>query len=311
MAELITFGEPLMEFARLAEEDRPLFLQGYGGDTSNVAVAAARQGASVAVLARVGRDAFGDAFVALWRGEGIDVALVQRDDVAPTGVYFIDYGEEGHRFSYMRAGSAATRLGPDLLPRDDIANARMLHVSGITQAISTASCDAVFAAIDHARENGVPVAYDPNLRLKLWPLDRARAIALATAAKVDYLLPSEDDAATLLGVSDRDALVDALLDRGARHVVLKLGADGALVADADGREHVPAHPVEAVDATGAGDTFDGAFLTRILAGDEPVEAARHAVVAAALSTKGHGAVAPMPTRDAVEAARADQGAESS
>ena len=311
MAELITFGEPLMEFARLAEDDRPHFLQGFGGDTSNVAVAAARQGASVAVLARLGRDAFGDAFVALWQGEGIDVGLVQRDDAAPTGVYFIDYGPEGHRFSYLRAGSAATRLGPERLPRDAIANARMLHVSGITQAISSASCDAVFAALEHAREKGVAVAYDPNLRLKLWPLERARAIALATAAKVDYLLPSEDDAATLLGTPDRDALVDAFLERGARHVVLKLGADGALVADRDERVHVPAHPVEAVDATGAGDTFDGAFLTRILAGDGPVEAARHAVVAAALSTKGQGAVAPMPTRDAVEAARADAEADGS
>lgn len=305
MPELITFGEPLMEFARLAEDDRPLFLQGYGGDTSNVAVAAARQGASVGILARLGRDAFGDAFVALWRGEGIDVELVQRDEEAPTGVYFIDYGPEGHRFSYLRSGSAATRLGPDLLPRDALANARMLHVSGITQAISTASCDAVFAAIDLAREHGVSVAYDPNLRLKLWPLERARAIVLATVAKVDYLLPSEDDAATLLGTRDRDESVDRLLELGARRVVLKLGADGALVADRHARTHVPAHRVEAVDATGAGDTFDGAFLTRILAGDEPVEAARHAVVAAALSTKGHGAVAPMPTRDAVEATRAD------
>jgi 2-dehydro-3-deoxygluconokinase len=305
VAELLTFGEPLMEFARLEEEDRPLFLQGFGGDTSNVAVAAARQGASVGVLARLGRDAFGDAFEALWQGEGIDVGLVQRDDEAPTGVYFIDYGPEGHRFSYLRAGSAATRLAPDLLPRDAIANARMLHVSGITQAISTASCDAAFAAIGHAGEHGTQVAYDPNLRLKLWPLDRARAIVLATVPKVDYLLPSEDDAATLLGTTDRDAIAGELLHRGARHVVLKLGADGALVASAEGHVHVPGHAVEAVDATGAGDTFDGAFLTRVLAGDDPVEATRHAVVAAALSTKGHGAVAPMPTRDAVEAARAD------
>ena len=307
MADLVTFGEPLMEFARLDDPGRPRYLQGFGGDTSNVAVAAARQGASVAVLARLGRDAFGDAFVDLWRREGIDVALVQRDEVAPTGVYFIDYDDGGHRFTYLRSASAATRLSTDLLPLDDIADARALHVSGITQAISPASCDAVFAAVAHARERGTLVSYDPNLRLKLWPLARARAVVLATVAEVDYVLPSEDDAAELLGTRDRDAMIDGLLGRGAKNVILKLGADGVIVATPEARTHLHAHRVDPVDATGAGDTFDGAFLARTLEGATSHEAARHAVVAAALSTLGHGAVAPMPTRadvrDALERAK--------
>lgn len=296
MADLVTFGEPLLEFARLDDPDRALYLQGFGGDTSNVAVAAARQGASVAVLARLGRDAFGDAFVDLWRREGIDVALVQRDEVAPTGVYFIDYDEGVHRFTYLRKGSAATRLSPERLPLDALASARALHVSGITQAISPASCDAVFAAVAHARRHGAVVAYDPNLRLKLWPLARARAVVLATVAEVDYVLPSEDDAAELLETRDRNEMIDGLLERGARTVILKLGADGVIVATPDARRHVHAHRVDPVDATGAGDTFDGAFLARTLEGATVNEAARHAVVASALSTLGHGAVAPMPTR---------------
>lgn len=307
MADLVTVGEPLLEFARLEDGSRPTYLQGFGGDTSNVAVAAARQGASVAVLARLGSDAFGDAFVDLWTTEGIDTTLVQRDDTAPTGVYFIDYDAHGHRFTYLRERSAATRLGPDLLPYDALSDAKAIHVSGITQAISTESCDATFAAIAHGRANGVLVSYDPNLRLKLWPLPRARAVVLATIADVDLLLPSEDDASTLVGTDDRDAILDELLSRGARTVVLKLGPEGVIVATAERRRSIPAHPVEAVDATGAGDTFDGALLARILAGDDVEEAARHAVVAAALSTMGHGAVAPMPTRADVEARMDDPG----
>ncbi len=302
MADLLTLGEPLMEFARLQDDPRRCFLQGFGGDTSNVAIAAARQGADVGVLARLGDDAFGNAFVELWAREGIAVDLVQRDAEAPTGVYFIDYDDGRHLFSYLRAGSAATRLGPELLPLDAIAASRILHVSGITQAISTASCDAVFAAVAHARRHGTLVSFDPNLRLKLWPLERARAIFLATLPFVDVLLPSEEDASLLLGTEDRDAIVDRLLADGARTVVLKLGADGAIVATHDHRDAIAAHQVAAVDATGAGDTFDGAFLTRLLDGDDPRDAARWAAVAAALSTLGQGAVGPMPTRADVASA---------
>lgn len=296
MPDLITFGEPLLEFARLSDEARPLFLQGFGGDTSNVAVAAARQEASVGVLARLGRDAFGDAFERLWRDEGVDVSLVQRDDDAPTGVYFIDYDQRGHHFTYLRRGSAASLMRPELLPYEAIAGAKALHLSGITQAISTGSCDAALAAVEHARAHGTLVAFDTNLRLKLWPLHRARAIILATLARVDYCLPSADDARQLLGLDDPDAIVDRLLELGARHVVLKMGGEGALAADGRGRERIPAHEVEPVDATAAGDTFDGAFLAEVLRGADVVEAARYAVVAAALSTRGHGAVAPMPSR---------------
>lgn len=304
--ELIAFGEPLLEFARLTGEDRPLFLQGYGGDTSNVAVAAARQGASVAALARLGRDGFGDAFEALWRREGVDRSLVQRDERAPTGAYFIDYDDEGHHFTYLRSISAATRMRPDLLPLDAIADARILHLSGITQAISEDSCDAAFAAVEHARAHGTLVSYDTNLRLALWPLRRARAVILATIPSVDLCLPGLEDAERLLGTRDPDEIADRFLELGAGTVVLKMGRDGALVATGDTRQTIASLAVAAVDATGAGDTFDGAFLAEILRGATAADAARHATVAAALSTLGHGAVAPMPTRArTLEATAAD------
>lgn len=298
--DILTFGEPMFELAEVEKDGATAYVPGFGGDASNVAVAAARQGARVGVFTRVGRDTFGDRFLALWADEGIDTSTVQQDADAPTGTYLISYGPAGHEFSYYRKGSAASLVRPADVPIEAIASARMLHLSGITQAISDGACDASFAAIEVAKNHGVRVSYDTNLRLKLWPLARARAIIMATAGMSDVCLPSLEDGRQLTGEDDPDAIADAFLAAGAKLVVLKLGADGALVADGRSRERVAAFPVEPVDATGAGDTFDGAFLAKTIAGATPVDAAIYANAAAALSTLGHGAVVPIPRAEVVE-----------
>lgn len=295
-------GEPLMEFAEVQDAVRGrVYLPGFGGDTSNFAVAAARQGARVAYLTHLGADAFGDLFVKLWEEEGIDTSLVVRNPNAHTGLYFITYSEAGHQFTYHRKGSAASRMGPDDVPADSIARAKLLHVSGISQAISDTACDAVFRAIDVARANGVKVSYDPNLRLKLWPLARARAVIHATAVLADLFLPSFEDAVQLTGLQDPHAIADYYLALGVKLVALKPGQDGVLVATRDERHVLPGFAVETVDTTGAGDTFDGAFVTQWLGGADLVTAARYANAAAALSTTGHGAVAPIPRAAEVRA----------
>jgi 2-dehydro-3-deoxygluconokinase len=199
-------------------------------------------------------------------------------------------------------------MRPDTLPLEVIRSARLLHVSGISQAISGSACDAVFAAIDVAAGAGALVTYDPNLRLKLWPLPRARATILATVARCDWCLPSMDDARVLFDGADPAAVVDACHRAGAPGVVVKLGAEGCMVSDGKRREHVAAHRVTPLDATGAGDCFDGAFAARLLAGDDPFAAARYANVAAALATTGFGAVAPLPRDADVRAILAKAGA---
>lgn len=297
--DLIAPGEPMIEFNQLSDGGAGNWRMGHGGDTSNSAIAAARQGAKVGYLTALGADDFGDALMRLWQAEGVDASRILRNPAAHTGVYFVAHGPNGHSFSYLRAGSAASRMQPEDLPADYIAGARILHVSGISQAISASACDTVFAAIQIARRAGVQVSYDTNLRLKLWPLARARAISAATVPQCDTLLPSLEDAEALTGLSDPNAIIDHYLTAGAQLVVLKMGKAGAILATPDNRDPVPGRVVQAVDATGAGDTFDGAFLARLLAGDAPLEAARFANAAAALSTTGVGAVAPMPTEAAV------------
>src|SRR5262249_36582255 len=106
--DLVSIGEPLVEFSRLREEDGRKWLQGFGGDTSNATIAAARQGARTGYISGVGPDMFGDAFLDLWKAEGVDTCQVQRNADAFTGVNFIRYDEAGHHFSYIRRGSAAS-----------------------------------------------------------------------------------------------------------------------------------------------------------------------------------------------------------
>lgn len=296
--DLLCIGEPLMELNQARGGSH--FLPGHGGDTSNCAVAAARQGARVGYFTALGEDAFGDSFLELWRAEGVDASRVCRDPDAHTGVYFVSHDGDGHRFSYLRAGSAASRITADKLPQQAITEARFLHVSGISQAISDSACDTVFRAIELARGGGVRVSYDPNLRLQLWPLARARAVIHAAMADCHIALPGLDDAAQLTGHSEPNAIVDFYLTLGAELVALTLGAAGALVATPEQRRRVPAPRVAAVDATAAGDTFDGALLAELAAGREPFAAAEYAVAAAALSTRGYGAVTPMPRRAEVE-----------
>ena len=294
--DIVCLGEPLIEFNRPKDGDGRTWLQGFGGDSQNVAIAAARQGASAGYLTGIGQDWMGDAFLDLWKSEGVDASRVTRHPAAPTGVSFVTHSAAGHKFDYLRKNSAASLMTPETLAADYIAGAKFFHFSAIGQAISDSARQTCDAAIAAARKAGVKVSYDTNLRLRLWELDVARKVIDATIARCDVALPSFDDSQQLTGLQEPDAIADYYLKLGAPLVALKMGADGALIATASKRTRIAPHKVEAVDATGAGDTFDGAFLARLLAGDEPEAAAGYANVAAALSTTGYGAVTPMPRR---------------
>lgn len=302
MPDLLCLGEPMLEFNREppGADGRARYLEGHGGDTSNAAIAAARSGASVGYVTAIGTDGPGDSFLALWAREGVDTDTVRRDPVAPTGLYVVTHDAAGHHFAFYRSGSAAARYRPADLPEDAIRHTRILHLSGISQAISDSACDAGFRAIDLARAAGVRVSYDTNLRLRLWPAARAAAVIHAAIGMADIALPSLDDATALTGLTDPDAVVDFYL-RLCPLVLLKCGAAGCIVATRDSRTRIARHAVPAVDATGAGDTFAGALLARLLADDDVVTAARYANAAAALSTTGYGAVAPIPREANVRA----------
>ncbi len=194
---IVSLGEPLIEFNRPKEGDGRTWLQGFGGDSQNVAIAASRQGATAGYLTSLGQDWMGDAFLDLWKSEGLDASRVSRHPTAPTGVSFVTHGPAGHKFDYLRKNSAASLMTPETLAKDYIAGAKVFHLSAIGQAISEsarATCD---AAIDAAKAAGVKVSYDTNLRLRLWDLETARKKIDETIARCDIALPSLDDSQQL------------------------------------------------------------------------------------------------------------------
>ena len=297
--DILGIGEALIEMVRVDEtiRDRPAFVQSFGGDTSTVMIAAARQGAKTGYLTGISDDFFGDAFRKLWAEEGVDVSFCASKPGDPTGICFIDPDPKGRKFSYARRGSAAALYGPGDLPEDTLRAAQILHVSGITLAISDSMRAATFRAIDLVREGGGTVSLDLNYRPKLWPsVETAREVILSAADRAGIVFPSDDEAGMLFGTEDPDALADVFLDRGAQIVAVKRGEHGARLATPDERWDVPPVPTTPVDSAGAGDSFAGAFLAWYVETGDPRLASAKAAEVAAGTVSGLGAVGPIPRR---------------
>jgi 2-dehydro-3-deoxygluconokinase len=295
--DIVTLGEPLYE---LNQQEDGRFLPGFGGDTMNVAVAARRLGASSAMITKLGADPFGDEIEGLLRQEQVDIGAVTRHPTAATGIYLVTHGKSGHSFSYYRKGSAASLMALADVPDALVASVKYLHVSGISQAISETARNAVDQAIAIAHRANVPLSYDTNLRKRLWSVEEARPVIDRTARHARFLKTSLEDSEALLGLSDPARIAGHFLGLGCQIVVVTLGKAGVHLAQASGQETIAGFPVEAVDATGAGDAFTGAFLAELVAGRNPAQAARFANAAAALSTLGYGAIQPLPRRAEVE-----------
>lgn len=296
--DIIALGEPLYE---LNQQPDGRYLAGFGGDTSNVVIAAARLGSQCSYIGKLGNDPFGDAIAELWASEGIDSSNVARHATAQTGLYLVTHGERGHQFSYYRKGSAASLVTPEDVPASAIARAKYLHVSGIGQAISETAREAVLTAIETAREAKVAVSYDTNLRTRLWPVATARPAIEKAAALSSLTKTSIEDAEALTGLTEPSEIAAHFLNLGAGAVIVTLGAKGVYIATPERHAEIAGFKVAAVDATGAGDAFTGALLSELSRGAKLLAAARFANAAAALSTLGYGAVEPLPRRAAVEA----------
>jgi 2-dehydro-3-deoxygluconokinase len=291
--DIVSMGEAMVEFNQTTP-GQPNYLQGFGGDTSNAIIAAARAGARCSYVTAVGNDSFGHDLLDLWRINNVNIAQAAIDTVAPTGIYFVTHGATGHEFSYRRAGSAASVMNLNNVQREAIVSTKILHLSGISLAISPHAHSQCLEAIRIAKTAGAQFSFDSNLRLKLWSLEAARVAMLPIIAQSDIFLPSLDDVVALSGLQDPQDIVQWSHNLGACTVVLKLGTDGVLVSHQGRCIQIPAHIVKALDATGAGDCFAGNLLARLCAGDSMHQAARYANAAAALAVQGFGAVAPLP-----------------
>jgi 2-dehydro-3-deoxygluconokinase len=192
-------------------------------------------------------------------------------------------------------------MRPQDLPMELIRSARFVHASGISMAISESAFHAVILSYENAKKAGAKISFDSNLRLKLWPLEKARASMAKAIGLADYFFPSLEDGEALSGLKAPEAILDWAHRLGAKNVFLKLGAQGVIVSDLSSRRKIDGIKVDSVDATGAGDCFCGAALARLAKGDSIFDAARYANAAAALKTTGFGAVAPLPRPEEVKA----------
>ena len=297
--EILCLGEPMVEFVRTGALNNDTYRAGVGGDTSNAAISAARQGGKVGYLTALGQDRFGDRIVELWAREGVDTSTVIRNPDAPTAVYFIDPDPAERHFTYYRKGSAASRYRSRDLPEAQLAQARVLHLSGITLAVSQDLRSAAFDAIEQVHAAGGTVSLDTNLRLKLWDIDTARQVTEQAARQADIVITSTEDGAALVGTSDPMILTQHYADLGCSIVIVTRGAEGALIrSEAETRE-IPSAPATPVDSTGAGDSFAGAFLAWWLETGDVWRAAACASITAAGTVSGLGAVEPIPRRTEV------------
>jgi 2-dehydro-3-deoxygluconokinase len=293
--EVLAVGETMVLVApALAEplETATDFHLDPGGAEANVASHLAALGRRAAWAGLVGDDALGRRLVAQLAARGVDTTWVHADGEAPTGVYFKD---PGRGVRYYRSGSAASRMDSAFAARLPIAGTRLLHLSGITPALST-SCDALVDSLfDAARAAGVPVSFDVNHRPALWPSTDAAARRLrALAARADLVFVGLDEAAVLWGAETADDVRGLLPD--VPFLVVKDGAIGATGFDADGREHVPALVAELVEPVGAGDAFAAGYLDAWLDGAPPADRLRAGHERAVL-VLGDTADFPRPQRE--------------
>ncbi|MGW6400287.1 sugar kinase [Streptomyces sp. NPDC055134] len=240
------------------------------GAESTVAQYLADLGHGVAWVSRVGDDPFGRRIVAAVASRGVDVTGVRRDTSAPTGVYFKDPGPHGTRVHYYRAGSAASRMSAADVDGIDLTGVRLLHLTGITPALSDTCAVLVAALLERAAGTETLVSFDINHRPALWSSHGEAAEALlALARRADIVLVGRDEGETLWGTATAQDIRDHIAPRGT--LVVKDGAVGATEFTDGAQEFVAASAVDVVEAVGAGDAFAAGYLSGLLDGAAPRE----------------------------------------
>jgi 2-dehydro-3-deoxygluconokinase len=300
-AELVTIGETMGVLA--ADEIGPLrnghrMLLGVAGAESNVAIGVSRLGHRAAWIGRVGADPIGRLVLRELRAEGVDVEHAVTDSAASNGLMLkVRRTTATSEVVYVRRESAGSRLSPADVPADVVSSARVLHVTGVTPALSDTARAAVFHAVELARSNGVPVSFDVNHRARLWPDGEAAAVFSALVKQCDIVFASEHEAALIVGECEPADAAARLSSLGPRHAIIKRGELG-FTAIIDGRPFSgPAVPVPVADPVGAGDAFVAGYLASWLEGASPAQALDTANLVGAFAVAVPGDWEGLPTHD--------------
>lgn len=301
--EILTFGESMGLFISndgLALEKASMLTQSFGGAESNFAIGLSRLGHRVGWFGHLGDDPIGTGILKTIRGEGVDTSKVKLRTDAPTGLMLRQSVRGQLSVYYYRRGSAASRMAPSDLDEPYIAQARILHITGITPALSDSCRETVRSAAALAKRHGVQVSFDPNIRLKLWSAEEARPVLLELAESADYFFPGYEELVLLYGTDDEAVIRERVTARKGTTIV-KSASGCNWVVEKGSLHEVPFEKAERmVDPVGAGDGFCAGFLSGILDGLSSLEAARLGGVVGSLVVQAPGDWEALPSRPEVE-----------
>jgi 2-dehydro-3-deoxygluconokinase len=309
--DVVTLGETMMRIvppAPLRLGQAETLNISFGGAESTVAANLARLGRSTSWLSRVPQNPLGQQLVRTLRGYGVDTGSVVFDETARLGLYFVELGDtpRGIQVWYDRKNSAASMMSPDEIPNGWIEQARWLHLTGITPALSESCRQTALGAIRRAHDAGVTVSFDVNYRALLWPQHVAADILSPLCRQADVVFVARRDAASLFGVSGELPIVaETLQTRWGGTAVVTSGEQGAAAHDGIELYQTAAIPTKIVDRLGAGDAFTSGVIDQLLAGAPLGVALRFAAALAALKLSISGDIA-FVTRAEVERVMRDK-----
>jgi 2-dehydro-3-deoxygluconokinase len=290
----LAIGECMVEMAALGGG---MFRQGFAGDTFNAAWHARRalpDHWQVEYFTALGDDPLSTRMLAFMQQQGIATPNVRRIAGKAPGLYTIELDNGERSFTYWRSVSAARHLADDEARLTQaMSGARAILFSGITLAIlSDTARRRLLSLLGAAKSRGAVVAFDSNIRMRLWPnADVAKTAIMAGARVATIALPSVDDEVTLFGDTDATAVAKRYHAAGVGEIIVKAGADAALLMGDGGIDHIaPAQRIQPVDTTGAGDSFNGTYIAARLVGNSPRDAAIAAHAVAARVIQQHGAL---------------------
>ncbi|GBF10658.1 sugar kinase [Tepidibacillus sp. HK-1] len=303
--DVVTFGETMVLFnpeQMLPLEYNHKFIKQIGGAESNVAIGLQRLGHTVGWFSKLGNDPFGRYIQKFVRGEGVDTSRCIYTNEAPTGIFFKEKRSSTDiRVFYYRKNSAASLINSTDLDEDYIASAKILHLTGITPALSDSSRDTVFKAIEIAKKHNVIISFDPNIRLKLWDKDEAKEVLTKIAAAADIILPGLDEGELLTGKITPEEIANELSIGKGKTIIIKLGEKGAYYQTDDEKGYVEGFSVtQIVDPVGAGDGFAAGVISGILRNEPLAQAVKRGNAVGAIVVGVNGDVEGLPSNDEVE-----------
>ncbi|MFC0471102.1 aminoimidazole riboside kinase [Halalkalibacter kiskunsagensis] len=305
---IISLGEALIDFIPL-DQTNTSYQKSPGGAPANVAVGLAQLGIKSTFAGKVGDDVLGRFLRDTLKQYGVQTNRMLLTPDVRTGVVFVTNAEDGERsFDFYIDPSADRFLEANEIVEDDFENHKVLHFGSISM-ISSPAKEATQHAVQVAKEKGMIVSYDPNLRLSLWDSkEQAQETIKSMLAHADFLKISEEELEFITGEKDITKGVEKLKEYRIPLLIITLGAEGSYVFTSEGHKHVPALKVKAIDTTGAGDAFVSGMLyslheyegnIKTLSLEEAVRMAKFAAVSGALAASTKGAMTALPTLEEV------------